>query len=67
MSEILKELEGKRCTLTVGGSLAGPIDCEVINVDGEWMKVSQIVKKDQRKIRIIRIDNINDINDVSID
>ncbi|MBU3091998.1 hypothetical protein KPL35_07890 [Clostridium sp. CF011] len=66
MSEILKELEGKRCTLTVSGSLGELIDCEVINVDGEWMKVNQFAKKDQRKIRIIRIDNINNINDVSI-
>lgn len=65
MSEILKGLEGKRCTLSVIG--AGPIDCEVINVDDDWMKINQITKKDQsKKIRIIRIENITDINDVSI-
>lgn len=64
MSEILKGLEGKRCTLTVSETFAGPIDCEVINVDGEWMKVNQILKKDKSKIRIIRIESINDINDV---
>ena len=63
MSEILKGLEGKRCTLAV--SLTGPVDCVVISVDGEWMKVNQILKKDQSKIRVIRIENINDINDIS--
>lgn len=59
MSEILKGLEGKRCTLAI--SFSGTIDCEVISVDDEWMKVNQILKNDQRKIRIIRIENIQDI------
>ena len=59
MSEILKGLEGKRCTIAI--SLQGPIDCEIISVDDEWMKVNQILKNDQRKIRIIRIENIHDI------
>jgi len=43
MSELLKELEGKRCTLSVMEK--GPVDCEVISVDDEWMKVNQITKK----------------------
>jgi hypothetical protein len=59
MSELLKGLEGKRCTLSVIAK--GPIDCEVISVDDEWMKVNQITKKDQSKILIIRIENINDV------
>ena len=66
MSEILKGLEGKRCKLTISGSYTAPIDCEVISVDDEWMKVNQILKKDKSKIRLIRIENISDINDVSI-
>ncbi|MCB2301049.1 hypothetical protein [Clostridium tagluense] len=60
MSEILKGLEGKRCTLSVIAK--GPIECEVISVDDEWMKVNQITKKGQSKMMIIRIDNINDVS-----
>lgn len=59
MSEILRGLEGKRCTLSVIAK--GPIDCEVISVDDEWMKVNQITKKGESKIMIIRIENINDV------
>jgi len=62
MSEILKELEGKRCKIIAEGSFNGTIDCEVINVDDEWMKISQILRKEQRKIKIIRIDNIIDVS-----
>jgi len=39
MSKILKALEGKRCTLSIISK--GPVDCEVINVDDEWMEVKQ--------------------------
>ena len=62
MSEMLKELEGKTCMLTVCGSLTGTINCEVITVDDEWMKISQIVKKGQNKIRLIKIENINEVS-----
>ena len=64
MYEILKELEGKRCTLTVLGNIFGEpkqISCEVINVDGEWMKINQTIKKNQSKIKIIRIDDIKEV------
>jgi hypothetical protein len=60
MSKILKELEGKRCTLGVMSQ--GRVDCEVLSVDDEWMKVNQISKNDQRKIRIIRIENIKEVS-----
>ncbi|MBU3102002.1 MULTISPECIES: hypothetical protein [Clostridium] len=59
MSKILKALEGKRCTLSVIAK--GLVDCEVINVDDEWMEVKQFLKKDQSKIMIIRIEKINDV------
>jgi len=62
MSEILKELEGKRCKLEVQGSFQGPIECDVINVDDEWIKISQISKKNQSKIKLIRIDRINEVS-----
>lgn len=62
MSEILKELEGKRCTLTVNGSSQGLIACEVISVDGEWMKISQVVKNNPSKIKIIRIADIAEVS-----
>ena len=64
MSEILKGLEGKRCKITVSEIFEGPIECEVIKMDEEWMKVNQILKKGKSKIRIIRIENINDISEV---
>ncbi|MBZ9618459.1 hypothetical protein [Clostridium estertheticum] len=59
MSKILKALEGKRCTLSIISK--GPVDCEVINVDDEWMEVKQFLKKDQSKTMIIRIEKINDV------
>lgn len=59
MSELLKELEGKRCTLSVMAK--GPVDCEVISVDDEWMKVNQITKKGESIVMIIRIDNITEV------
>ena len=62
MSKVLKELEGKRCTIAI--SYSGPIDCEVIVVDEEWIKVTQILKKDVRKIRMIRVENISNITDI---
>lgn len=66
MSEILKELEGKRCTLTVHGSSQGLIACEVISVDGEWMKISQVVKNNPSRIKIIRIVNIAEVSLTSL-
>ena len=62
MSEILKDLEGKKCNLSIQRSFLGTIECEVLTVDGEWMKVSQIIKNKQNKIRIIRIEDINDLS-----
>jgi len=62
MSKVLKELEGKRCTIAI--SYSGPIDCEVMAVDEEWIKVTQILKKDVRKIRMVRTENIANITDI---
>lgn len=62
MSEMLKELEGKMCKITTEGSFAGPVECKVINVDDDWMKITYTDKKGNINTKIIKIDNINEIS-----
>lgn len=60
MSEILKELEGKRCKLTLEDSSI-PIECDVISVDADWMKIIYYEKKDTTTTKIIKIEQINEV------
>lgn len=62
MSKMLKELEGTTCKMTIENGLNAVVNCEVICVDDDWMKIEEISKKGARKPRIIRIDNIVEIN-----
>lgn len=62
MSEILKSLEGKRCIITYSGSISGPRECDVLNVDDEWIKVNYIGKKGAIETKIIRIEKINEVS-----
>jgi hypothetical protein len=62
MSEILKELEGKRCRLTLENSFSGPIECDVMSVDDEWMKIIHYEKKDKTITKIIKIEQICEVS-----
>lgn len=62
VSEILKEIEGKRCRLTLENSFSGPIECDVISVDDEWMKIIHYEKKANATTKIIKIEQIAEIS-----
>lgn len=63
MSEMLKELVGKDCTIVVDSGMR-EIECTVLSVDDEWMKISSVDKKGNKDISIKRIDNIDEIIDI---
>jgi hypothetical protein len=67
MSKLISELKGKVCLikdedenaiLTIGSS---SIECNVIDVDDEWIKISYKDKKDIIKTKIMRIESIGSI------
>ena len=64
MSNIISKLVGEKCTITTEEVLFsgnGECDCDVLEVDEEWVKVSYCDKKGNSKIKILRIENIVDI------
>ncbi len=67
MAKMLKELEGKHCKITLSESMSGTLECDVISVENEWMKLSQIVKKKQSVVKIIRVDDISAIEIIADD
>jgi hypothetical protein len=62
MSQILKDLKGKNCTIETEETFNETIHCEVLDIDDEWMKISYTDKKNEKKIKIIRIEDINNIS-----
>lgn len=62
MSEIIRELKGRRCILEIEDWFEGPIECEVIDVDDEWMKINYSEKKKGNVTKLVRIENINEIS-----
>lgn len=61
MSEILKELVGKRCKLKLGDTYSGTVECDVVSVDDEWMKIVHYENKDKTSTKIIKIEQINEV------
>ena len=66
MSKIIRDLVGKHCIMSCEGALAfaGKVnfECEIIDVDEEWIKISftdQKKKLTTKSIRIERIDHID--------
>lgn len=65
MSKLISDLKGQRCKIK---SELNPltltkesIECDILDVDEEWVKVSFIDKKGFQKTKIIRIESIEDI------
>lgn len=72
MSKLINELVGKKCILSLDedalDSMASwfdqELECEVIDVDEEWVKVDYEEKQKKENVKItslIRIDNINGV------
>ena len=62
MSNLLKELEGKRCKITFQSDFSSKLLCEILTVEKEWVKLIEIKKRKSKTMKIIRIDSIKEIN-----
>ncbi len=64
MSKLIKDLEGKKCTILQGEEIIiGKLPVyEILEVDEEWVKISSTDKKNIKSTKIIRIDDIQCIN-----
>ena len=59
MSKMIKDLVGSQCTLIFENGVS--VVCDILDVDDEWVKISQPNKKGKVDVRIIRIDIINEL------
>lgn len=64
MSNILKELEGKKCKIIFESDFSSKLLCQILDVDEEWIKLLEVNKKGNKTTKIIRVDNIKEINQV---
>lgn len=65
MSKIIADLVGKKCKIQTEDALqivgSPEIECNVLEVDEEWIKFSFVDKKKIEKIKIIKIEEINSV------
>jgi len=65
LSKLLKELIGVKCIISCEGAPVvigkSEMECEVLDVDDEWVKITYRDKKDVIKTNIIRIESIDNI------
>ena len=65
MSKLIKDLKGDKCLISSDEAIfiTGKTDmeCQIIDVDDEWIKITFVDKKDIKKTQIIRIDTIDKI------
>ena len=59
MSRLLKEMIGR--TPVIVGQLFGTDNWEVVDVDGEWVKLRRVDKKGKEKFKLQRIEDIQTI------
>ncbi|MGI6365556.1 MAG: hypothetical protein ACOX2G_07420 [Bacillota bacterium] len=64
MSKLLKELEGKQCTLVLESDFPSEIKCTVLQVEDEWLKVVERDKKGRENIRLLRTENIKEVQEI---
>lgn len=71
LSKLLKDLVGQKCIIKCEGALAlagkAQIECEVLDVDDEWVKITFKDRKNIDKINIIRIESIDNVEVISYD
>ena len=65
MSKILSELINKNCIIDTseGFSLVSQskINCTILDVDDDWVKINYTTKKGENKTAIIRVDTISKV------
>lgn len=59
MSKMLQELEGQKCKIIFTNGIN--IECVILNVDEEWLKIAFKNKKGQNIIKINRIENVSGV------
>ena len=59
MSRLLKEMIGR--TPVIVGQLFGTDNWEVVDVDGEWVKLRRVDKKGKEKFKLQRIEDIQTV------
>lgn len=64
MSEILKDLEGKKCTIIAESDFTPKLTCTVLKVGEEWIKVVERDKKGNDNTRILKVENIKEISEI---
>ena len=60
MSELLKQLEGTKCTIRLTSGVALPGECLVLAVDTDWLKV-RITKKGVDTTKLIRTEDLAEV------
>lgn len=74
MSKLINELVGKKCILyldenaldSMDSLLDDELECEVIDVDEEWVKVVSEEKQKKENVKITSLIRINNINGVKM-
>ncbi len=65
LSKLLKDLIGVKCIIDCDGAVVftgkSEMECEVLDVDDEWVKITYKDKKNVTKANIIRIESIDNI------
>ena len=65
LSKLLKDLIGVKCIIDCDGAVVftgkSEMECEVLDVDDEWVKITYKDKKNVTKTNIIRIESIDNI------
>ena len=58
MSRLLEELKGQTATVIVSGV---GFECEILDIDEDWVKLSRENKKKDKEIKLARIEDIQGI------
>ena len=69
MSTMLKELEGKQCTLVLDegtGFNSEKKNCTILTVGDDWVKYTYRDKKEHEYMELIRVDSVVKIKDLSL-
>ena len=59
MSRLLEELKGQKATITVGEF--GAYYYEIVDVDGDWAKLTRTDKKGTVTTKLVRVDDIQSV------
>ena len=64
MSKLISELVNKECKMMVDfeGELTKTLECTVLDVDEEWVKIRYQNKKKEDVVKMIRIEKVLEVN-----